>query len=218
MYVLLCCLLYVACCARTKYTIGDLCAYCTAVRVACRGSYHVGRKFHALYAKYTCSEIWFFESGVVAAVDSTKRSPCGLQTSSAVTSSLLPSAARKEALVLLQTSSAARSFAGSSTCASLLPCCPPAFYISAAVGGRTNFVAVARCRRMKQRRYFKLRRAKWRAGVLLVLKGWRRKLSIATEVSFIFFYNTSVVFVQPANTSGIFCSRGGLLLYIYALQ
>lgn len=44
-------------------------------------------------------------------------------------------------------------------------------------------VVVVACRRTKQSRYFKLRRAKWRAGVLLVLKGWRRKLAVATEVS-----------------------------------
>lgn len=35
---------------------------------------------------------------------------------------------------------------------------------------------------MKERRYFKLRRAKWRAGVLLVLKGWSRKLAVADKV------------------------------------
>lgn len=35
---------------------------------------------------------------------------------------------------------------------------------------------------MKERRYFKLRRARWRAGVLLELQGWRRNLTVASEV------------------------------------
>lgn len=37
-------------------------------------------------------------------------------------------------------------------------------------------------KRLKERQYFKLRRAKWRAGVLLVMKGWRLALTGATEV------------------------------------
>lgn len=36
--------------------------------------------------------------------------------------------------------------------------------------------------RMKERRYLKIRRAKWRAGALLVLKSWRINLAEATEV------------------------------------
>lgn len=37
--------------------------------------------------------------------------------------------------------------------------------------------------RMKERRYFKLRRAKWWAGMLLVVKGWRISLAEAAEVT-----------------------------------
>ena len=36
--------------------------------------------------------------------------------------------------------------------------------------------------RMKERRYFQLRRAKWGAGVLLVIKRWKQSLAEAEEV------------------------------------
>lgn len=36
--------------------------------------------------------------------------------------------------------------------------------------------------RVKERRYFKLRRSKWRAGLLLVIKAWKLSLAEADEV------------------------------------
>ncbi|CAM9163056.1 unnamed protein product, partial [Ectocarpus sp. 6 AP-2014] len=46
---------------------------------------------------------------------------------------------------------------------------------------REAFAVASRDFRMKERTYLKLRRARWRSGVLLVFKGWKRKLKAATE-------------------------------------